>query len=444
MDNDPLLWYIVIQIIVYIALATLSASKAAVECLTEGDIEKHTELSARRLERLRRLLQKRDELTRAVSYTSILLIAVSVALTGSSLGNRLARALEAAWGLSTGVTALIYTFGAVLICLALCFLLITFGVTMPAHIARAHYMTACGFAWKPLAIARKLSAPFTGASSKLAGLLYKSLRIETAAEPDTATEDEIRMLVDRGEERGAIESDEKEMIENVFELNNTVASDIMTPRTDVSFIHIEDNSDTIINTIVESGHSRFPVYGEDTDDILGILNARDYLLNLRLERPKRLHELLRDAYFIPETARADDVFRDMQQKKMHIAVVVDEYGGTSGILTMEDLLEQIVGNIYDEFDPMEEEEIKQTGENQWRILGSASLESVEEALGIKLPEDEESDTFGGFVLTHLGSVPDDGARPELEACGLSIRVERIADRLLESAVVSILPAQQTE
>ena len=163
---------------------------------------------------------------------------------------------------------------------------------------------------------------------------------------------------------------------------------------------VEDTREEILATIRSSGLSRFPVYEENADDIIGILSTREYLLNAQAEAPKPMRELLRPAYFVPESVRTDVLFRDMQSKKVHMSIVVDEYGGTAGLVTMEDLLEEIVGNIYDEFDPQEDQEIIALGDNRWRIAGSAELDDVAEALDMEFPEDEESETLGGLVFAH--------------------------------------------
>ena len=235
------------------------------------------------------------------------------------------------------------------------------------------------------------------------------------------------------------------MIENIFEFNNMTAEEVMIHRTDVVMLWARDSDEEIVRTIRETGLTRFPVYEEDADDIVGILNTRTYLLNARESQPRPLRELLTPAYFVPESVRTDVLFRDMQARKIHMAVVVDEYGGTSGIITMEDLLEEIVGNIYDEFDPQDEQEIIPLGENQWRVAGSADLEEVAEALDVELPGDEEHDTLGGLVFAQLAVIPEDGSHPEVDVCGLHIRVEELSDRRVEWATVSRLePAHQDE
>ena len=255
---------------------------------------------------------------------------------------------------------------------------------------------------------------------------------------DEVTEDDILQMVDMGGETGAIEENEKEMIENIFEFNNQTAEDVMVHRTDVACIWVGDDHDTVIKTILDTGLSRFPVYDQDIDDIIGILSTRDYLLNTHRKDPKPLRGLLREAYFVPEHVVADVLFRNMQKKKVHMAIVVDEYGGMSGIVTMEDLLEQIVGNIYDEFDPQAESEIVQIAEGTWRISGSASLEDIAEVLDVDLPEDEDFDTLGGMIFNQLTTIPKDGSRPSVDVCGLHVQVERIVGHRVESAIVSKL------
>lgn len=254
------------------------------------------------------------------------------------------------------------------------------------------------------------------------------------------SEDNIMAMVEEGEESGAIQSNEKELIENVFEFDTMVAKDVMVHRTDMVTLALDEDEETILDTIRQSGLSRFPVYQEDVDDIIGILSTREYLLNFRLPNPKPLKDLLRPAYFVPETVPADVLFRDMQGKKTHMALVVDEYGGTSGLVTLEDLLEELVGNIYDEFDPQEEQDIIRLEDNKWRVSGSADLEELAEAMGLELPEDEERDydTLGGLVFSQLSVIPEDGSRPVVEAMGLRIRVEELCDRRVEWALVEKL------
>jgi len=261
---------------------------------------------------------------------------------------------------------------------------------------------------------------------------------------DQVSEDNIMAMVEEGEESGAIRSNEKEFIENVLDFDNSTAKDVMVHRTDMVTLSADAKEGEILDVIRQSGLSRFPVCGEDADDILGILSARDYLLNFHQSNPLPLRELLRPAYFVPETVGADVLFHDMQGRKTHLALVVDEYGGTSGLVTLEDLLEELVGNIYDEFDPQEEQEIIKLDDVRWRVSGSAELEELAKAMEFELPEDEELDydTLGGLVFSQLSVIPEDGSRPLVEALGLRIQVEELCDRRVEWALVEKMSPEQ--
>ena len=194
--------------------------------------------------------------------------------------------------------------------------------------------------------------------------------------------------------------------------------------------------------IQESGHSRFPVYEESVDTVLGILNARDYLLDRGTGKKTPLKDLLRSAYFVPETIKADNLFKEMQKEKVHIAIVVDEYGGTEGIITMEDLLEEIVGNIYDEFDKAEQPEIEPLSENQWRVTGSVPISTLVDDLDLPLPESDDYDTLGGMIVTRLNAIPKDGEQLDMEVNGVELHVEKIEDHRIESVLLRWTPPKK--
>ena len=273
-------------------------------------------------------------------------------------------------------------------------------------------------------------------------LLYRPVLAWLRRDKGEELADEIMAMVEEGEESGAIEQNEKELIANIFEFNSMTADDVMRHRTDMVTLALDDDDQTILDTIQSSGLSRFPVYKDDIDDIVGILSTRDYLINKSKSDPLPLEQLLRPAYFVPESVRADVLFRDMQNRKIHMALVVDEYGGTGGLLTLEDLLEELVGKIYDEFDPQEEQEIIQLSDTQWKVSGSADLEDLAQTMGVELDEEElerlDCDTVGGLVFALLPVIPEDGSRPVVEAMGLRIRVEELCERRVEWALVEKL------
>ena len=324
------------------------------------------------------------------------------------------------------LTALLY--------ISVCALLPTY---VAAHAPEKTFARTLGLAMFLLALFKPLLLFAKG----LASLILKPFHVPVRALGERITKQEIRMMVDIGEEKGEIEADEKQMIENVFEFNNMTALECMVHRKDVTAIDVEDDPAAILQTIQDSGLSRFPVYEEDVDNILGILTSRDYLLNDCFGRGKTLRELIRPAYFVPESLRADLLFSEMQKRKQHMAIVVDEYGGTSGIVTLEDLLEEIVGNIYDEFDPQADEDIIPLSDTRLRVSGSARLDALGEKLGMDLGEDEDCDTLGGLVFSQLSEIPSDGERPVVTCRGLRIAVEQLTDRRVEWAIVEKLPPE---
>ena len=351
------------------------------------------------------------------------------------------------WLVNLGVTLeaeLLHTLCVVAITLILAFFTLLLGELTPKRIAMHYPDHMARMGLKVITICSVLFAPIVWLLSVSTNGLLLLLGIDPNAEEEEVTEEDIRALVDMGEESGAIEEAEKEMIENIFEFNNLTAENVMTHRTDVTAIWVDEEWDVILQTIRETGLSRFPVYNEDMDDIIGTLNTRVFLLNMQTEHPRTLREMIREAYFVPSTVQADMLFRNMQMKKIHMAIVVDEYGGVSGIVTMEDLLEEIVGNIYDEFDPQAEAEITRVDEDTWRISGQAALEDVADALSVELPLEEDYDTFGGLIFSQFTIIPEDGSQPEVDCHGLHIVVEKIEDHRVEKALVTKLPEESED
>ncbi len=336
---------------------------------------------------------------------------------------------------------LLDTLCVVVITLILSFFTLVLGELTPKRIAMHYPDKMARMGLGVLSFFSVLFKPLVWLLSVTTNGLLRLLGIDPNADDEEVTEEDIRALVDMGEEAGAIEEAEKEMIENIFEFNNLTAENVMTHRTDVTAIWVDEEWDVILQTIRETGLSRFPVYNEDMDDIIGTLNTRVFLLNMQTEKPRSVREMLREAYFVPSTVQADTLFRNMQIKKIHMAIVIDEYGGMAGIVTMEDLLEEIVGNIYDEFDPQAEAEITRVDEETWRISGQAALEDVAEALDIELPLEEDYDTLGGLIFSQFTIIPEDGSQPELDCHGLHIVVEKMEDHRVEKALVTKLPEE---
>lgn len=323
----------------------------------------------------------------------------------------------------------------IVITLILSYFTLVLGELTPKRIAMQKPLEAARFACgvvSALAVVMRPAVWFLSASTN--GML-RLLGMKVEAEEEPVTEEEIRMMVDLGEARGTIESEEKEWIKNVFEFGDDVVRDVMTHVSDITAFPLDATDAGIQRTIRETGLSRYPVYGEDIHDILGILNAREFLLDRMTGSPRPLRELLRPAYFVPDTLKATALLQDMQSRKVHLAVAIDEYGETAGLVTMEDLVEEIVGNIYDEFDPAEPTQIQELEPGVWRVSGSADIQEVAETVGAELPEDLDFDTLGGLVFSRLHTIPKDGAVMDVEAYGLHIHVEGIQDRRIVAATL---------
>ena len=252
------------------------------------------------------------------------------------------------------------------------------------------------------------------------------------------TEEEILSLVEEGQEKGLIEDDTKDIIENVFDFDDTVAYEIMTHRRDMTSLEDTDDLETVVDVAIRSGHSRIPVWRDDIDNIIGILYVKDLLKFVGKPAPAgfRLSAVLRPALFVPRTKDCRSLFSFMKKNKTQIAVVVDEYGGTEGIITLEDLIEDILGNIQDEYDN-EEDEIRRISDGKFTVDGSTSIEDVEELIGTEL-SDDDSETIAGFILSNLGRIPAAGEHPSVETEGLRFTAAQTDGRRITEVLIERL------
>ncbi len=448
MDPVPLWQTLLIELGLILVTLFMTLLDAAADSLTEGRLERMKEEGSARAEQL---LTRLTECRATVSATHSALCFLQLlmgAFAAAGLVGPLAGALGAIPFLAAMPAKLLNGLSLVIALLALCFLVRFLGVELPSRMAARNIDALLRALFGPMAFLRGLFRPMTALIDAATGAVMRLMGEDPSKADENVTEDEILAMVDMGEESGSIESNEKELIENIFEFNDLTAVDCMVHRTDVTAVDVETSEDELISIIRETGFSRFPVYGDDIDDILGILTTRAYLLNARLpeDQRKSVRELIRPAFFVPESMRADVLFHEMQSRKSHMAIVVDEYGGTSGLVTLEDLLEEIVGNIYDEFDQQAGQEIIPQPDGSWRVAGSVELEPLCEALGIDEIESEEFDTLGGLVFSQLTAIPEDGSHPEVECFGLHIRVDELTDHRVEWATVRKLevPSEEDE
>lgn len=309
-----------------------------------------------------------------------------------------------------------------------------FGEITPKSIAKDHpeafAMAVSGFLKFIAAILTPINFIFM-LWRKLVTLIFKPEAEEAV------TEGEVLTLVDEAHEGGSIDEYNKEIIENIFEFDDLTAGEIATHRTDLTMLAAGGTDEEWSDIINNSRFSRYPVYGESVDDILGILDARTYFRLEDKSRENVMSEAVEAAYFVPETVKADVLFRNMKANKEGLSVVLDEYGGVLGIVTLTDLLECLVGEFTETDEGEESEElITVLEENKWQINGTAPIADVEEAIGVNL-SDEDSDTFGGYVLGIYGTVPEDGATFELSTELLDISIEAIKEHKIERAIVSL-------
>lgn len=332
----------------------------------------------------------------------------------------------------------------IFITIILSYFTLVFGELVPKQVAmRKAESLALGLSSLISGIA-KVFAPLVNLLTLSTNGVLRLLGIDPNAEEEEVSEEEIRMMVDVGSEKGTIDYEEKEFIQNVFEFNDLSAGEVLTHRTEVVMLDLEDDMDAWKQIIYDSRHTRYPVCDGTADKIVGILNSKDYFRLEDKSRESVMENAVKPAYFVLDTIKADTLFRNMKKDRHVLAVVLDEYGGMSGIITINDLVELLVGDLGDEVVEEEVADIKQLGEDSWMIQGSALLEEIKEKLSVSLADSEEFDTFSGYVLHELESIPEDGAKVTIEIDRLHISAATIKDHQVESAVVRVLPAKESE
>ncbi|WP_313528081.1 hemolysin family protein [Anaerotignum sp.] len=269
-------------------------------------------------------------------------------------------------------------------------------------------------------------------------LLALLWRINEEKKRAIITEEGIRMMVDAGGNNGSIDETEKEMINNIFELGNTSVGEIATHRTDIVAIAFDATFIEIMKVISEEKYSRIVVYDDNIDNIIGLFHVKDvvkyFLSDEHNRRGFDLNEILKKPYFVPFSKKTDELFQEMQRDKVHMAIVIDEYGGTAGLVTMEDLIEEIVGNIFDEYDLEEEEDICVIDEKTYRINGTTDLTDVADLLQITFEDEQDYDTLGGYLIGRLGRIPDEGEKPEIIVENWLFRIESIEEKRIEKVL----------
>jgi len=345
------------------------------------------------------------------------------------------------WALEKGLPIsanLAETLVFILITVVLTYISLIFGELVPKRIAMK-YAIPFSFGMQPVLKALSIIAlPFVKFLSASAKLILKILRFKDDGCDDAATKEEIRMIVETSGEQGQIAESEQGMIENIFKIEELTAGEICKHRLNVTALPIDVDLETIMEMLKGEFYTRIPVYEESIDDIRGILYTKDILRYLAANKDTAsfdIKQLIREAYFVPFSIKAGELFQDMQKEHVYFAIVVDEYGGTLGIITMEDLVVKIVGKIHDEYDADETPDIVHTEENTFRIRGTASLEKVQNHFEIQLPVNEY-ETLSGFLIGQLKYIPAEDEKPEITYNGLHFKVQKIKDLRITSAAVT--------
>jgi putative hemolysin len=427
--------------LIFISLNALFASaEIAVITMNDNKLAMLTAAGDKRALRLTKLTEQPAVFLSTIQVGITLITLLSSAVATENFSGRLVAGL-AYLGLQIPKPVL-NTISIAAITLILTYFTVLLGELIPKRLAmKKAEQIALGMSGLIYTIS-KIFQPAVWVFTRSTNGILRLLGVNPNVENEEDTEEEIRMMLDAGAVKGTIQPDEQDMIQNIFEFDDISAGEVMTHRTEVALLWLDETDEQWEQTIYGSRHSIYPICAESPDDIVGVLYAKDYFRIKNKTRQEVMKIAVQPAWFVPETVRTDVLFRNMKKTRKHFAVVVDEYGGMSGIITMSDLLEQIVGDLDDNTSvPMESPLIERLDSKTWRIQGTAQLGEVAKQLGVLLPV-EDYDTFGGFVFGLLGTIPSDGSTPELEEYGLTIRIKKIKERRLISAVVCLVSADQ--
>ena len=441
MNNDPLIWQLILQAVLIALNAVFACAEIAVITMNDAKLAKLAAEGDKRAVKLARLTSQPARFLATIQVAITLSGFLGSAFAANNFAKRITEAFANSG--STIPAATINTVSVLLITLILTFITLVFGELVPKRVAMKNAeKLALGMAGLINGVS-KVFAPIVWLLTVSTNGILRVLGIDPNAEDEEVTEEEIRMMVDVGSEKGTIEATEKEMIHNVFEFDNVSAEDILTHRTQVDILWLDESDEDWAEVIHNTRHSFYPICRDSSDDVVGILDAKTYFRLSDKTRDNVLAQAVQPARFVPETIKADDLFLDMKRSRNHFAVVMDEYGGMCGIVTMNDLIEVIVGDI-DETEEDGESLVEQIGDGVWRTQGSVQQEDISEAIGCPLPSDE-FDTLNGLVFSVLNEIPEDGTEFAVDAGCLHIEVREMKNHGIERAEISLLqPPQQLE
>ena len=445
-DPDPA--NVIFQLILLLVLILLNAffamSEIAIISLNDTKIKKMADEGDKRAKKILKLTDNPSNFLSTIQLGVTLAGFLTSASAAESFAGPLANKLSG-WlhiAAESSVHGIISGVSMVLITIVISYFSLVLGELVPKRIA----MQKCeAISFKVVGIllfVRAITRPFIKILSVSTNIVVRMLGFDPNANEEVVTEEEIRMLVDAGEEKGVIEESQKEMINNIFDFDDVPVSDVMTHRTEIEAVEITDKIEDVVKLSCENGYSRIPVYEDELDNIRGIIYVKDLLpyVGKNIPNGKTISKFMRDAEFVPESKRCGDLFTEMTEKRVQMMFVSDEYGAVSGLVTIEDLLESIVGNIQDENDD-EEEEIVQLDEKTYNFDGITDIEEVEETLNIKIPEGEY-DTLGGLIMSELGRMPEEN--DEIICEGYKFIVEEMDERRIDRVRIEKLPEEEVE
>lgn len=446
MDTDP--GSIIIKIVTLFALifvnAFFSMSEMAIVTLNDNKIDKMAEQGNKKAKQIKKLTENTSSFLSTIQIGVTLAGFLTSATAAQSFAEMLTNAIAKTSVVNVIPVGIISGFSTVVITLIMSYFSLVLGELVPKKVAMSKPEKMAFMAAPILVFVAKITKPVVKFLALSTNGVLRLMGIDPHADEEVVTEEEIRMMVDVGGEKGVIEDTQIEMINNIFEFDDIDVADIMTHRTDMVCIDVEESLQEAVKLSIENGFSRIPVYEEDPDDIIGVLYIKDFLkyVGTTLPKTKAIKDMMRPAYYVPETKRCGELFTEMTEKRVQMAVVVDEYGGTAGIVTLEDLLESIVGNIQDEYD-QEDEEISIINDTTFEVDGITDIEEVEEHTGKKFPEGDY-DTIGGYIISVLGFLPEDGQMNEVQFENVKFTVLNVEERRIGKVKVEILPEEKKE
>ena len=446
MGTDP--GSIIIKIVTLFALifvnAFFSMSEMAIVTLNDNKIDKMAAEGNKKAKQIQKLTENTSSFLSTIQIGVTLAGFLTSATAAQSFAEMLSNAIAKTPVVDVIPVGIISGFSTVVITLIMSYFSLVLGELVPKKVAMNKPEKMAFMAAPILTFVAKITKPIVKFLALSTNGVLRLMGIDPHADEEVVTEEEIRMMVDVGGEKGVIEDTQIEMINNIFEFDDIDVADIMTHRTDMVCIDDDEPLSEAVKLSIENGFSRIPVYEEDPDNIIGIVYIKDFLkyVGTNLPKTKTVKDMMRPAYYVPETKRCGELFTEMTEKRVQMAVVVDEYGGTAGIVTLEDVLESIVGNIQDEYD-QEDEEISIINDTTFEIDGITDIEEVEEHIGKTLPEGDY-DTIGGYIISVLGFLPQDGEMNEVQFENVKFTVLNVEERRIGKVKVEILPIEEKE